>query len=136
VFLLDTDIVSEIRKRQPHEAVRTWFDSTDQDSLFLSVLVLGEIERGIHVLHDRDPDRAATLAAWLDRLRTSYRDRVLPVDVGVATEWGRLTAHRTVAAIDGLLAATARHHGMTLVTRNTDDVDDLGVSLLNPFVTL
>ena len=133
MFLLDTNVVSEIRKSRPNPSVRSWFDATDDASLFLSVLVLGEIERGIVGLQDRDERRAAALTAWLDRLRTVYRDRLLPIDTGVAEVWGRLTAHRTVPAIDGLLAATAKHHGMTFVTRNVDDVADLGIDVLNPF---
>jgi toxin FitB len=133
VFLLDTNIVSEIRKPKPAPSVQAWFDGTDDASLFLSVLVLGEIERGIVQLRPRDEARAASLSQWLERLRTAYRERLLPVDAGVAAEWGRLTAQRTVPAIDGLLAATAKHHRMTFVTRNVDDVADLGVNLLNPF---
>ena len=133
MFLLDTNVVSEIRKTRPNPSVRSWFDATEDASLFVSVLALGEIERGIIRLQARDERRAAALTAWLDRLRTVYRDRLLPVDTGVAETWGRLTGHRTVPVIDGLLAATAKHHGMTFVTRNVADVADLDIDVLNPF---
>jgi toxin FitB len=133
VFLLDTTIVSEVRKPRPNPSVQAWFEAADGRSLFLSVLVLGEIARWIAIVEDRDAERAKSLRTWLDQLRTGYHDRLLPVDVGVAEAWGRMTARRTVPAVDGLLAATAKHHGMTLVTRNTADVADLDVPVLNPF---
>lgn len=100
----------------------------------MSVLTVGEIRQGIEQLRGRDALRAETLAQWLTGLSRAYADRVLPVDLAVAEEWGRLraTASRTVPVIDALLAATAKVHGLTLVTQNDRDFKGLGVSVLNP----
>lgn len=133
MYLLDTNVISEIRKGDGNPSVRTWFDSTDGAELFLSVLVLGEVQRGILMVRGRDPSLAASLQAWLDQLRIDYADRLLVIDNEVALEWGRLNAIRTVPAIDGLLAATASRYGMTLVTRNTSDFIGLNIAMMNPF---
>ena len=101
---------------------------------FLSVLVTGEIRRGIASLRKRDPRAATTLERWLDTLVRAYADRVLPVDAAIADEWGRLDAQGTVPVVDGLLAATVRVHGLTLVTRNLKDILRTGVDALDPFV--
>ena len=97
------------------------------------MLVVGEIRQGIERLRRRDPSQAAVFETWLATLRRDYADRILPVTVQIADEWGRLNVPDPVPAIDGLLAATARVHGLTLVTRNTADVARTGVALLNPF---
>lgn len=133
MYLLDTNVISEVRRKDGDPAVRTWFDGVDGADLFLSVLVVGEITRGIAVVKDRDPAFATSLQTWLDGLVQRFADRLLPVDTETALAWGRLTAARTVPAIDGLLAATARRHDMTLVTRNVADLAGLDVALLNPF---
>ncbi len=133
MFLLDTNVISEVRKPDGDPAVHAWFESVADDSLFLSALVLGEIQRGIRLVEPRDATLADTLQQWLDRLRSQYRERLLPIDADVALVWGRLSAIRSVPDVDGLLAATALHHGMTLVTRNVQDVSGLGVSVLDPF---
>lgn len=136
-YLLDSNVVSELRKRDradPH--VREWFAGVDEDELFLSVLTLGEIRRGIELIHRRDRARAVTLNRWFQALVAGYETRVLTVDQKVAEDWGRLNAVATLPAIDGLLAATARVHGLTLVTRNTKDVARTGVDCLNPFLPL
>ena len=102
-------------------------------SLYLSVLVVGEIRRGIEQLRRRDPAQAAVYEAWLARLRLDYADRVLPITVDIAEEWGRMNVPDPVPVIDGLMAATAKVRGLTLVTRNTADLVGTGVQLLNPF---
>ena len=134
-FLLDTNVVAEVRKPRPHPGVAAWFASTQGADLYLSVLVVGEIRQGIERLRRRDPRQAATYESWLATLQRDYADRVLPITQAVALEWGRLNAGDPLPAVDGLLAATARVHGLTLVTRNVSDVGRTGVSLLDPFET-
>ena len=132
-FLLDTNVLSEARKPAGDANVRAWLASVRGTELYLSVLVVGEIRQGIERLRRRDPPQAAVFEAWLATLRRDYADRILPVTAEIAEEWGRLNVPDPVAAIDGLLAATAHVHGLTLVTRNTADVARTGVALLNPF---
>jgi hypothetical protein len=133
-YLLDSNIISELRKRERANAgVREWFGGVDDTELFLSVLTLGELRRGIESIHRRDPPRALTLNRWFRALTTDYEARILPVDRRVAEEWGRMNARSTLPAIDSLLAATAQVHGLTLVTRNTKDVSRTGVLCLDPF---
>lgn len=134
MFLLDTNVVSEVRKAHRCNAgVARWFAGVSDAELFVSVVVTGEIRYGIERLRRRDSRRAEILERWLEDVVTSYADRVLPIDGRVADAWGRLGAVRPIPVIDGLLAATARVHDMTLVTRNTPDVEGLGVPVLNPF---
>ena len=133
-YLLDSHVVSELRKRERADAgVRQWFDEVDDTELFLSVLTVGEIRRGIDSIHRRDRTRALSLNRWFRALVTEYEGRLLPVDQKVAEEWGRMNAVRTLPAVDSLLAATAHVHGLTFVTRNTRDVAQTGVPCLNPF---
>jgi predicted nucleic acid-binding protein len=134
-YLLDSNIVSELRKRERTDPrVGEWFAGVDDAELFLSVLTLGEIRRGIDSIQRRDRPRALALNRWFHALVTGYDTRVLPVDQKVAEEWGRMNAVATLPAIDSLLAATARVHGLTLVTRNTRDIARTGVPCLNPFI--
>jgi len=132
-FLLDTNIVSEVRKPHGDPDVKAWIAAIDDDGLYLSVLVLGEIRRGIELLRRRDPDQAAVLDAWLSELRREFADRVVPVTLDVAEEWGRLNAQDPLPLIDSLMAATAKVHGWTFVSRNTAGLEAIGVRLLNPF---
>ena len=133
-YLLDSNVVSELRKRARADSrVRAWFAGVDDAELFLSVLTLGEIRRGIDSIQRRDRPRALALNRWFHGLVTGYEARVLLVDHRVAEEWGRMNAVVTLPVIDSLLAATARVHGLTLVTRNTRDVARTGVAYLNPF---
>jgi len=132
-FLLDTNVVSEIRKKTPHPGVAAWFASAPADELFLSVLVVGEIRQGIERLARRDPAQAEIFEQWLSRLVDAYGDRIVPITVRVAEEWGRLNVADPVPVIDGLMAATALVHDWTLVTRNAGDVTSTGVRLLDPF---
>ncbi len=134
-FLLDTNVVSEIRKREPHPGVLGWFTSVPASELFLSVLVVGEIRQGVERLARRDPAQAEVFEHWLKQLVAVYEDRIVPVTTEVAEAWGRLNVPDPVPVVDGLLAATALARGWTLVTRNTADVASTGVRLLDPFAT-
>jgi len=133
-YLIDTNVISEIRKRDRcNPRVAAWYASVDEKSIFLSVLVLGEIRRGIERLRPTDPAQARALEAWLNQVIKLFGDRILPVDQAVADAWGRMGAPRPLPTIDSLLAATAKVNGMTLVTRNAPDVAGVSVSVLNPF---
>lgn len=133
-FLLDTNIVSEIRKGVRAEPkVMQWLSEVADDSLFLSVLVLGELRQGVERVRARDAPSAERLDRWLRRLAEDYVGRILPVDDAVAQLWGRLNVPDPIPTVDGLLAATALVHDLTLVTRNVRDVSRTGVRVLNPF---
>lgn len=132
-FLLDTNIVSELRKKNPNRKVLSWYEGVRSDQLHLSAITLGEIRLGIERLRARDAPQAEILESWLGTLRTTYRDRIVAVDADVAEEWARMNVSRTVPILDGLLAATAKVNEWTFVTRNVADVADTGVSMLNPF---
>lgn len=128
-FLLDANVVSEIRKEEPHPAVSRWYDAVPEGELFLSVLVIGEIRQGVDRLARRDPAQAEVFDRWLAQLVAVYADRVVPITTDVAEAWGRLDVPDPVPVVGGLLAATALVRGWTLVTRNT------GVDLINPFTS-
>lgn len=132
-YLLDTNVVSEVRKPQANPHVRAWFASVPGESLYLSVLTVGEIRRGMEQLRRRDPAQAAVFEAWLASLRQHYADRLLPVTTEIAEEWGRLNVPDPLPTVDGLLAATARVRGLVLVTRNTADLARTDVRVLDPF---
>lgn len=133
-YLLDTNVVSEIRRSRPDPGVVAWFDGLGQGDVFVSVLTLGEIRLGIVRLRRRDPEQAEVLDRWLSQLRRSYADRVLPVTDVVAERWALLNERRPLPVVDGLLAATAVVNDAVLVTRNTADLQGVDVPLLNPFV--
>jgi len=134
-FLLDTNVLSEARKgARANVRVSTWI-RVHRDRLYLSVLVTGEVRRGIETIRRRDAVAATRLERWLREVETGFEDRILPIDAGVADRWGRLAAERPVSTIDGLLAATALVHGLTLATRNVRDVAATGVPCVNPFET-
>jgi predicted nucleic acid-binding protein len=132
-YLLDTNVVSELRRRQPHPAVLSWYADVPAEKLFLSVLVVGELRQGVDRLARRDPMQAARFEDWLTQLVTVYEDRLVPITPEIAETWGRLNVPDPVPVVDGLLAATALVRNWTLVTRNTADVSGTGVRLLNPF---
>ena len=133
-YLIDTNVLSELRRKLPDPRVESWFAQRPAGTLYLSVLTLGEIRKGIETMADQ-PRRLALLD-WLDtELPAFFSGRVLAVDVAVADRWGRLVAQagRPLPAIDSLLAATAAHHDLIFVTRNLRDVQGLGVQVLNPW---
>ena len=133
-FLLDTNVVSELRKgARTDGGVRDWFAAVDDQELFLSALVLGEIRQGVERTGRKDPTAARRLEAWLDALARDFADRILPVDAVVAEQWGRLNVPDPLPVVDGLLAATALVHGLTVVTRNSRDFVRTGVAPLDPF---
>ncbi len=134
-YLVDTNILSELRRREPNPGVYAWITGRPSAGLYISVLSLGEIRRGIESLPDGD--RRSRLADWLEvELPAFFGERVLPVDERVADRWGRLVSQigRPVPAIDSLLAATALHHDLTLVTRNVRDFSYSGLEIVNPWV--
>jgi toxin FitB len=133
-YLIDTNIISEIRKgRKCDPNVASWYAKIEDASLYLSVLAIGEIRKGIERIRSKDTAQAGALENWLLAVDKAFGERILPIDRAVADEWGRFNVGRPVPVIDGLLAATAKVHRMTLVTRNTADIADLDVHILNPF---
>jgi toxin FitB len=135
-FLLDTNVISELLRPKPQPKVVEWVEATNEELFFLSVLTIGEIGINLHP----DSGRRAKLEAWLtSEVRARFADRILPIDEAVAERWGLLTAkarierNHKLPVVDGLLAATAQHHDLILVTRNIDDVAPTGVQLLNPW---
>jgi predicted nucleic acid-binding protein len=131
--LLDTNVLSELRKKQPDPGVLEWFATVRASELFVSVLVIGEIRQGVDRLARRDPAQADVFDRWLKQLTAVYDDRIVPITTEIAEEWGRLNVPDRLPVVDGLLAATALVRDWTLVTRNTADVGSTGVRLLNPF---
>ena len=133
-YLIDTNIISEVRKgRRCDPNVASWYEKIEDASLYLSVLVIGEIRKGIESIRPKDTVQANAIENWLVVVDKAFGDRILPIDRAVANEWGRLNARRPLPVIDGLLAATANIHHMTLVTRNIAEIADLDVQFLNPF---
>jgi toxin FitB len=133
-YLLDTNVISELRKAdRADKSVAAWFADLADEEIFLSVLTIGEIRRGIDSVRRRDPDSAATLDRWLALLSEAHGDRILPVDRAITEEWGRMSVPDPLPVVDGLLAATAKVLGLTLVTRNVADVKGTGAALLDPF---
>jgi toxin FitB len=136
-FLLDTNVISELIRPRPELRVTKWVDATNESLLHLSVLTIGEIRHGVSALPQAR--RRAQLEAWLETdLRARFHGRILPVDDDVADRWGLLTAQArkqklVLPVIDGLVAATALHHNMTFVTRDTSILANVGVSVFNPW---
>ena len=132
-FLLDTNVVSEIKKSRPHPQVLQFFSALHPAQTFVSVMTLGELRKGVGLRSKRDPATAQALSAWIDGLEASFQERILPVLGPVARLWGELSVGRSRPVVDTLLAATAIHHQLTLVTRNMRDMEDLQVTLHNPW---
>jgi predicted nucleic acid-binding protein len=131
--LLDTNAVSEPKRKRPDPKVAAWLRSVDQSSLYISVLTLGEIENGIAKLAPKNPEAATGFSDWARGIRSDFLNRILPVDLEIAEAWGRISAPRSLSVVDALLAATALVHGMILVTRNIRDMHNTGVQILNPW---
>jgi toxin FitB len=133
-YLLDTNVISELRKGERSDArVRAWFEALVDKEIYLSVLTIGEIRRGVENVRRRDPDSAAALDSWLARLGEAHRDRILPVDRAIAEEWGRMNVPDPLPVVGGLLAATAKVAGLIFATRNVADVEGADVELVDPF---
>jgi len=132
-YLLDTDVLSETRKKQADEQVISFLSAAEPSALYISVLTLGELRKGVAIKKLSDPDSAKKLAAWVDGLEFSFADRILGIDAATATVWGELSAQRPRPVIDTLLAATAVVHELTFVTRNISDVQDIKLKLLDPW---
>ena len=133
-FLVDTNVISELRKgSRCDRSVTSWFETLQPDEIFLTVLTLGELRRGIELIRRRDQVAAYTLEEWLEALVEDHGERILPVDREVAAQWGKLAVPDPLPVVDALLAATAKVHGLTLATRNTKDVERTGVKCVNPF---
>jgi predicted nucleic acid-binding protein len=132
-FLLDTNVLSEARRKSP--AVATWIKATAGAARYCSVVSLGEIEKGIEMRRRSDLEAAAILKAWRERLTIEFGERVLPVTAEIALAWGRIAAGRTRDTADALIAATALVHGLTLVTRNIRDFADLPLRVLDPWAS-
>jgi predicted nucleic acid-binding protein len=133
-FLLDTNVVSELRKRdRANPRLLRWFEGVAETDIHLSALVVGELRRGVERVRSRDARQANALDRWLTRLVAQHGDRILAIDRDVAEEWGRLTARHSASVVDTLMAATALVHGLILVTRNVKHVAWTGVPWLNPF---
>jgi predicted nucleic acid-binding protein len=132
-FLLDTNVVSEIRKPRPDPKGQAWLASVPEADLYLSVLVVGEIRQGVERLRRRDPSRVVPYEAWLSELLRHFADRLVPITADVCEEWGRLNVPDPLPVVDGLMAATAKVQGWTFVTRDVADLARADVRLLNPF---
>ncbi|MDE0136380.1 MAG: type II toxin-antitoxin system VapC family toxin [Acidimicrobiaceae bacterium] len=132
-LLLDTDVLSALRRRDRNPSVVRWLEVQRTADLHLSVVTTGEIERGSTRQRVRDPAFARELADWLDKILTWHGDRVLAVDTGTARRWGQLSQRRGHTSADLLIAATALEHGLTVVTRNTRHFEPTGANTINPF---
>lgn len=133
-YLFDTNIVSELRKgHRCDPGVASWFAEVPSEGVYLSVLTVGEIRKGIENIRRRDVRTAEALEAWLGELVSAHADRILPVDEAIAEQWGRFNGPDPLPVLDSLLAATASVHDLTLVTRNVKHVERTGVACFNPF---
>ena len=132
-YLLDTNVISETRRARADSGVIAFLSAAEAAVLFLSVLTLGELRKGVAAKRRTDPGAADQLGVWVDGIETTFADRLLPIDAATARRWGELSANRGLPVIDTLIAATAISHGLTLVTRNTRDVESTGVPLVDPW---
>jgi toxin FitB len=132
MILLDTDVLSALRRPERDAKLEAWFKRQRESDLFLSVVTIGEIERGIQRQRAVNPEFARTLAAWLDAVMTLYGERILPFDLAAARRWGQLSAQVGNDRPDLMIAATALEHGLTIATRNITDFEPTGVATIDP----
>lgn len=132
--MLDTNVLSELTRKTPHRSVLRFFSETDAGSLFLSALTFGEIRKGVARKARTDLQAAYAFETWARKLENTYFRRILVIDTTIANIWGSLSAQRSRPVVETLLAATALRHRLTMVTRNTRDVADTGVSIYNPWL--
>ena len=132
-YLIDTCVISELRKAHCNQGVASWMANVQPDEVYLSVLTLGEIRRGIELHRPKDTKAARALERWLVGLETHYAERVLPITAAIADRWGRLSPTQPLPVSDGLIAATGLEHKLTVVRRNTADFQRSGVNIVNPF---
>lgn len=131
-YLLDTNVVSELRKQKPHGAVLAWLRDLHEEQIFLSAVTIGELQAGIELTRTQDPQKAAEIEHWVDQIADSYQ--ILPMDTPCFREWGRLMRGKGDELIeDAMIAATARVHALIIATRNESDFRRLGVEVFNPF---
>lgn len=132
-YLLDTNVVSELRRQRPHGGVLAWLESLDDAQLHLSAVTLGEIQAGVEMTREQDPDKAREIEAWLEQVAAAWN--VLPMDAAAFRAWARLM-HRKSDTLyeDAMIAATAKLHGLVVATRNVVDFEALGVAVFNPFL--
>jgi predicted nucleic acid-binding protein len=132
MYLLDTNVVSELRKPRPHGAVLAWIESVDDAQLFVSAVTLGEIQAGIELTREQDATKANETEVWLEQVASAYN--VLPMDAATFRQWARLMHKKSDTLYeDAMIAATSKVHGLTVVTRNVADFQELGLKVLNPF---
>ena len=132
MYLLDTNVVSELRKPRPHGAVLAWIESVDDAQLFVSAVTLGEIQAGIELTREQDATKANEIEVWLEQVASAYN--VLPMDAATFRQWARLMHKKSDTLYeDAMIAATSKVHGLTVVTRNVADFKELGLKVLNPF---
>jgi predicted nucleic acid-binding protein len=132
-YLLDTNIISETRRFRMNDGVQAFLAQTEANALYISVLTLGELCKGVENKRRTDQAAADLLAIWVEELRRNFADRIVPIDASIADLWGRLSADRSRPVIDTLIGATALVHGMTLVTRNAKDLVGIDVPIIDPF---
>jgi toxin FitB len=132
MYLLDTNIISELRRQKPHGAVLAWLETVDDSDLFISAVTIGEIQAGIEITRKQDPEKAEALEAWLDQVANSFS--LLAMDAKIFRAWAKLMHGRSDSVIqDAMIAATAEVHGLVVVTRNVRDFEGLGVRVFDPF---
>jgi hypothetical protein len=133
-YLLDTDILSAIRRKQSDPNLEKWLHSIQSADVYLSVVTLGEVERGISQQRRNNPEFAEDLERWLDTILLKYEQRILPLSVSIARRWGKLSGELGHTSADLMIAATALEHNLTVATRNTRHFEPTQVSLINPYL--